>query len=85
MALGAISFLAERGLNVPGDISVLGFDNTKIAKISLPKLTTVAQPIYDIGREAMEKLNRIVAGKELTEITTHLRHRIVERDSVKAI
>jgi LacI family transcriptional regulator len=85
MALGAITFLHERGLRVPDDISILGFDNTKIAKISLPKLTTVAQPIYQIGREAMKKLNRLTAGEELIELTTYLRHRIIERDSVKSI
>ena len=85
MALGAITFLHERGLRVPDDISILGFDNTKIAKISLPKLTTDAQPIYQIGREAMKKLNRLTAGEELIELTTYLRHRIIERDSVKSI
>lgn len=85
MALGAISYLNEQGLSVPKDISVLGFDNTKIAKMSIPKLTTVAQPIYEIGRQAMGKLNDLRKGKKPEELYTYLPHRIVERDSVRAI
>ncbi|HHY09509.1 MAG TPA: LacI family transcriptional regulator [Firmicutes bacterium] len=85
MALGAISYLNELGLNVPGDISILGFDNTKIAKMSIPKLTTVAQPIYEIGRQAMGKLDNLKKGKKPQEQYTYLPHKIVVRDSVRQI
>lgn len=85
MALGAISYLYEQGIKVPDDISVLGFDNTKIAKISIPKLTTVAQPMEDLGKVAMDKLSKIQEQKKLNEPVTYLRHHIVERESVKEI
>ena len=54
MALGAISLLYDLGLRVPDDISVIGFDNLKIGRMSIPKLTTVEQPMYEIGRQAMQ-------------------------------
>lgn len=82
MALGAMSYLDEIGIRVPADISILGFDNTKIAKMSIPKLTTVAQPMYEIGRIALGKLNTIKEGKKLDEIYTCMPHSIVERGSV---
>ncbi|MCD8510224.1 MAG: substrate-binding domain-containing protein [Bacillus sp. (in: Bacteria)] len=84
MALGAISYLHEIGLKVPEDISVLGFDNTKISKMSYPKLSTVGQPMYDIGKTAVEKLDAILRAEvdvEL-ELRTYLKHEIIERDSV---
>jgi LacI family transcriptional regulator len=85
MALGAISFLHSRGIKVPDNISILGFDNTKIARMSIPKLTTVAQPMYDIGKEAVKKLESVLKSKKLKEVRTHLEHTIVERESVKSL
>ncbi|TMW72534.1 LacI family transcriptional regulator [Alteribacter natronophilus] len=85
MALGVISFLSDQGLSVPGDISVLGFDNTRIARMSIPKLTTVGQPMYDIGYKSMEKLEALLQKKELSEVRTYLPHKIIERESVREI
>jgi DNA-binding LacI/PurR family transcriptional regulator len=52
-ALFALDWLRERGLAVPGDISVIGFDGVDEAALSEPKLTTIAQPLQDIGRRAV--------------------------------
>lgn len=83
MALGALTYLNEIGLKVPDNISIMGFDNTKMAKMSIPKLTTVAQPISDIGRMACEKLIKRINSEEVAEIRTYLDHKIIERDSVR--
>lgn len=56
MAIGAINALADRGLRVPGDVSVTGFDNIWLAAAVRPALTTVAQPMYEIGAEAVTLL-----------------------------
>lgn len=56
MAVGCISAAAERGLRVPGDLSVVGFDDVRLASFSNPPLTTVAQPMWQIGKLAMEML-----------------------------
>jgi DNA-binding LacI/PurR family transcriptional regulator len=52
MALIAIDWLKERGLGVPGDVSIVGFDGVPDGALSTPPLTTIAQPIIEIGRRA---------------------------------
>ena len=56
MAAGVVSVAGRMGLSVPDQLSVCGFDDTPIAQILWPKLTTVAQPIQDMGRKAAELL-----------------------------
>jgi LacI family repressor for deo operon, udp, cdd, tsx, nupC, and nupG len=57
MAIGAIEAIREKGLSVPGDMSVVGFDNTVLARHTGPPLTTVAQPI---GRMAETVANLLI-------------------------
>jgi LacI family transcriptional regulator len=61
---------------VPDDLSVVGFDDTILARTSTPPLTTVHQPIADIGRTAVSTLLRVSAGEPQTtqrvELSTHL-------------
>ncbi len=56
MAAGVICAVCERGLSVPGDISVCGFDDTPISRQIYPALTTVRQPTRDMGRVAAQEL-----------------------------
>jgi DNA-binding LacI/PurR family transcriptional regulator len=56
MALGAIDAICARGLRVPHDISVVGFDDTRAAALTTPALTTVRQPVADKGRIAARAL-----------------------------
>jgi DNA-binding LacI/PurR family transcriptional regulator len=63
-ALGVISQIRTFGLRVPDDISVIGFDDLKIVKYTDPQLTTVRQPMPQMGRLAMETLLDILAGSE---------------------
>lgn len=60
MAAGAICAACERGLSVPGDISVCGFDDTPIARHIYPSLTTVRQPTRDMGRLAAVELLKAI-------------------------
>jgi DNA-binding LacI/PurR family transcriptional regulator len=63
MALGALARLGERGVGVPEEISVVGFDDIRMAAIASPPLTTVAAPAADAGRAAIElALDRFAAG-----------------------
>lgn len=62
-ALGALRHLRAIGLRVPRDVSVVGIDDTHLAAIAEPPLTTLRQPRYEIGVTAMTMLLDIIAGK----------------------
>lgn len=65
MAVGAIGELRARGLKVPGDVSVVGFDDMDYALMCDPPLTTLRQPRREIGRRAMQMLVDLLSGKQL--------------------
>lgn len=67
IALGALKGLKKVGKRVPEDISVIGFDDIHLASIWSPELTTVRQPIYDLGYTAVGRLIDILEGVEHTE------------------
>lgn len=56
MAIAAIEVMVERGLSVPGDMSVVGFDDIPEADLVRPRLTTVRQPLHEMGRRAVALL-----------------------------
>ncbi|MCU6710511.1 LacI family transcriptional regulator [Paenibacillus sp. J5C_2022] len=83
-ALGIISACYERGIRVPDDISVVGYDNSKVSQMSIPPLTTVAQPLYEMGRAGCLELIRSIQGK--TNIVSKvIPHELVIRQSVRKI
>jgi LacI family repressor for deo operon, udp, cdd, tsx, nupC, and nupG len=63
MAIGVIQGLKVQGLNVPSDISVVGFDDIEFAQYSDPPLTTVRQPAKELGSSAMHKLCDLIDNK----------------------
>lgn len=66
-AIGCMETLAELGLRIPDDISVAGFDDTLVARIAVPQLTSVRQPLREMGIRAVELLlERIEKGAEKT-------------------
>ena len=81
MAIGAMSAAQERGLAVGKDISISGFDNIPPAAHSHPPLTTVEQPVYDIGVTICRMLCQVVKGQEVTEPQTVLEPKLVKRRS----
>lgn len=64
MAAGALRVLREAGRPVPGDVAVVGFDDLPIAAHTVPKLTTVHQPVEALGREAARMLIELLDGAE---------------------
>jgi DNA-binding LacI/PurR family transcriptional regulator/serine phosphatase RsbU (regulator of sigma subunit) len=65
MALGAIPALEARGLQVPSDVAVVGFDDVEDARFSTPPLTTVRQPLYQQGEAALDLVLERLAGREV--------------------
>ncbi|MFD2761875.1 catabolite control protein A [Lentibacillus juripiscarius] len=81
MALGVIHGAQDRGFRVPEDLEVFGFDNTRLATMVRPTLSTIVQPMYDIGAVAMRLLTKYMNKEEVEEKKVILPHRIVERNS----
>ncbi len=63
-AIGAIRALKDAGLNVPGDVSVVGFDDIQSAAYSTPSLTTVRQPLLEMGQRGARVLLERIANRE---------------------
>jgi LacI family transcriptional regulator len=81
MAVGALQAAAARGLRVPADVSVAGFDDTIEAAITAPALTTVRQPLAELGRTAVSLLLRQIEDWRLEPLRIELATRLVIRDS----
>ena len=63
MAIGLLQACRERGARVPGDLSVVGWDDVPYASLVTPPLTTVRVPRYDLGRAAARRLLDLIAGR----------------------
>ena len=85
MALGALSYAKRRGLKVPDDLSIIGFDNISLAEFCDPPLTTVSQPRFDIGREAMLLLLNQMSGQVVDSGSRLLDCELIIRGSTSKI
>ena len=56
MAVGAMTAVMAAGFKVPGEISIAGYDDTRLASAVWPPLTTIRQPVAEMGRRAAERL-----------------------------
>lgn len=81
MALGAYQALAERGLRVPGDVSVIGFDDRPEARWLTPPLTTIRQPLSEMAATALTLLLRLMDDHHPESTRTELSTRLVQRAS----
>jgi DNA-binding LacI/PurR family transcriptional regulator len=80
MADGALRTLRRLGRRAPDDVAVIGFDDVEAARFTDPPLTTVHQPIHEIGTCLAEQILRLVAGEEV-EASVVLPTRLVIRES----
>lgn len=64
MATGVLRALRRTGRHVPGDVAVIGFDDAPLARHTSPPLTTVRQPVEDIGARAVQELLALIGGGE---------------------
>jgi LacI family transcriptional regulator len=80
-AIGALQAARARGLRVPEDLSVVGFDDVEHATIVTPALTTVRQPLAEMGRTAVSLLMRLLERQRFETLHVELATRLVVRDS----
>jgi LacI family transcriptional regulator len=81
LAIGAIQAARSRGLRVPYDLSVVGFDDVEHATIVTPTLTTVRQPLAEMGRTAVSLLMRLLERQRFETLHVELATRLVVRES----
>ena len=85
MAVGVIEYLEENNIKVPCDISVTGYDDIYISNIITPKLTTIHQDTYGMGKISVEMLLKSIDGETLTKNEIILEPKLIVRKSVKSI
>src|ERR1700734_2179710 len=81
VAVGVMEAAAARGLRVPEDLSVAGFDDIDVSRATSPRLTTVRQPLQEMGRTAVTMLMRQLDGHAHEALSMELETRLVVRES----
>ncbi|MBU3172067.1 LacI family DNA-binding transcriptional regulator [Clostridium estertheticum] len=82
MAIGAMKATAEAGLNVPNDISIMGFDGMQLGDYLTPALTTVRRPIIEISKIGAEKLLSIIENNTDDGEKIYISTELIKRESV---
>jgi LacI family transcriptional regulator len=81
MAVGVLHAARDRGLRVPADLSIVGVDDSGQTTIVTPSLTTVRQPLEELGRTAVSLLTRLIDGQRVEALRVELATKLVVRDS----
>ncbi|WP_026174125.1 substrate-binding domain-containing protein [Effusibacillus pohliae] len=81
LGVAAIHACLDAGLSVPEQVKVVAFDNTRLASMVRPELTTIAQPIYDMGAVAMRFMTKLIHDEPVEEFSVVLPHELLFRQS----
>ena len=84
VGVGVLQAAADRGIRVPQDLSVVGFDDIDVSRATSPRLTTVRQPLQEMGRTAVTALMRVLDGHEAEALHVELATELVIRASTAA-
>lgn len=85
MALELIDEAKKQNIRIPEELSVIGFDDNPLNSYSPVKLSTVSQPLVEMGRLGVEHLNQLFSGTEKVPVKVSLETKYVERESVAAL
>ncbi|MEV4581603.1 substrate-binding domain-containing protein [Nonomuraea jabiensis] len=83
LAAGIIEAARRRGLRVPEDLSVVGFDNTPLAQVTSPPLTTIHGPVREMGAVALRTALQLAAGETIDSYHVELATQLVVRESTR--
>jgi LacI family repressor for deo operon, udp, cdd, tsx, nupC, and nupG len=81
MAMGAMDAARRQGVSVPGDLSIVGFDDLPCSRYLSPSLTTIAQPVREIGESCVRLLLDILQGKTVDPVSVRLPHTLMVRST----
>ncbi|PZO77596.1 MAG: alanine racemase [Sphingomonas hengshuiensis] len=84
MAVGALMAAREAGIDVPDDLSIVGFDDSEIARITWPRITTMRQPVFDMAVSATSLLLDQLSGAPVPATIAH-EHRLIVRESIAPV
>jgi DNA-binding LacI/PurR family transcriptional regulator len=85
VAIGAIQMIKQFGLQIPKDISIIGFDDIPIAQYLDPPLSTIHLPAYGLGWAAGDRLIRLILGEKLEQVTVLLDTELITRSSIEQV
>jgi len=85
MALGAMRALRERGLGIPGDVSIVGFDDLPEAAYFEPPLTTIRQDFAGLGKQSVEYLIQMIESPDTPPHQRVLQPSLITRNSTRAV
>lgn len=81
MAIGAMKAANQLGKRVPEELAIIGFDGIRLSSVTIPELTTIVQPIYELGEKATTMLVRLMNQQEVGQTYYILDVELVERNS----
>jgi LacI family transcriptional regulator len=81
MAIGALQAARELGIDVPRELSIVGFDALEPSRIAMPRLTTVRQPLEEMGRLAVQVLTGVLEGQRTDAMRVELATELVIAES----
>jgi len=84
IALSVVEAIQESGLSIPGDVSLLMYDDFAWTRLTTPPLTVIAQPVYDMGKAAATALIRQIEGRKPSPESPPLTASLIRRGSVGA-
>lgn len=81
LAIGAMRYLKDKGYKVPEDISVIGCDDIEISSYTIPRLTTIRQPVSEMGKMSVAMLHSLITSESKMNVNIALPFTLVERES----
>ena len=83
LAVGVLNAAVDAGVNIPTDFEIVTSNNTKLTEMVRPKMTSISQPLYDMGAVGMRLLTKMMNKEEIDDKTILLPYSIVDRQSTK--
>lgn len=83
MAFGGMKVLIRKGYKIPYDVSIIGFDNIQISELIEPELTTIAQPIYEVGEKSCRMLIDLIDGVEVFPKQIYFKPQLLVRGTTR--